>query len=123
MEYKLGEIEMKFADLIWDNEPLTSGELAKLCEKALNWKKSTTYTILRRVCDRGLFRNENGTVTSCVTKQEFLSKQSERFVEDTFQGSLPRFLTAFTACRKLSDKDVQELRKIIEENGGGEDFL
>ena len=116
MEYKLGEIEMKFADLIWDNEPITSGELAKRCEAALHWKKSTTYTILRRVCDRGLFRNDNGTVTSCVSKQEFLSKQSEQFVEDTFQGSLPKFLAAFTAGKKLSDRDVEELKKIIEEN-------
>lgn len=118
MEYKLGEIEMKFAELIWDNEPLASGELAKRCEMALDWKKSTTYTILRRVCDRGLFQNKNGVVTSCVTKEEFLSKQSEQFVENTFQGSLPRFLAAFTAGRKLSDKDVEELKKIIEENGG-----
>ena len=116
MEYKLGEIEMKFADLIWDNEPITSGELAKRCEAALHWKKSTTYTILRRVCDRGLFRNDNGTVTSCVSKMEFLAKQSEQFVEDTFQGSLPRFLAAFTAGKRLSDKDVAELKKIIEEN-------
>lgn len=116
MEYKLGEIEMKFADLIWDNEPITSGELAKRCEAALHWKKSTTYTILRRVCDRGLFCNENGTVTSCVSKMEFLSKQSEQFVEDTFQGSLPRFLAAFTAGKRLSDKDVAELKKIIEAN-------
>lgn len=116
MEYKLGEIEMKFADLIWSNEPLTSGELAKRCEAVLGWKKSTAYTILRRVCDRGLFRNENGTVTSCVSKTAFLSKQSEQFVEDTFQGSLPRFLTAFTAGKKLSDKDVEELKKIIEKN-------
>lgn len=117
MEYKLGEIEMKFADLIWDNEPLSSGELAKLSEKALGWKKSTTYTILRRVCDRGLFQNENSVVTSCVTKMEFLSKQSEQFVEDTFGGSLPGFLAAFTSVRKLSDEDVEEMKRIIEENG------
>lgn len=117
MEYKLGEIEMKFADLIWDNEPLSSGELAKLSEKALGWKKSTTYTILRRICDRGLFQNENSVVTSCVTKMEFLSKQSEQFVEDTFGGSLPGFLAAFTSVRKLSDEDVEEMKRIIEENG------
>lgn len=116
MEYKLGEIEMKFAELIWDNEPLPSGELARLCAKALCWKKSTTYTILRRVCDRGLFRNENGVVTSVVSKDEFLARQSEQFVDSTFQGSLPKFLTAFTSGRKLSDSDVEELRKIIEEN-------
>ena len=116
MEYKLGEIEMKFADLIWDNEPITSGELAKRCEAALHWKKSTTYTILRRVCDRGLFRNDNGTVTSCVSKMEFLTKRSEQFVEDTFEGSLPRFLTAFTAGKRLSEREVAALKKIIEAN-------
>lgn len=117
MEYKLGEIEMKFAELIWENEPISSGELAKRCETALSWKKSTTYTILRRICDRGLFRNENGVVTSAVTKEEFLSRQSEQFVENTFQGSLPRFLAAFTAGKKLSDQEVAELKRIIEENG------
>ncbi len=117
MEYKLGEIEMKFADLIWDNEPLSSGKLAKLSAEALNWKKSTAYTVLRRLCDRGLFKNENGVVTSCVTKKEFLSKQSEQFVEDTFGGSLPGFLAAFTSVRKLSDEDVEEMKRIIEENG------
>lgn len=116
MEYKLGEIEMKFADLIWDNEPITSGELAKRCEAALHWKKSTTYTILRRVCDRGLFRNDSGTVTSCVSKMEFLTKRSEQFVEDTFEGSLPRFLTAFTAGKRLSEREVAALKKIIEAN-------
>lgn len=116
MEYKLGEIEMKFAELIWENEPISSGELTKRCETALSWKKSTTYTILRRICDRGLFRNENGVVTSAVTKEEFLSRQSEQFVENTFQGSLPRFLAAFTAGKKLSDQEVAELKRIIEEN-------
>ncbi|MCI8529803.1 MAG: BlaI/MecI/CopY family transcriptional regulator [Lachnospiraceae bacterium] len=109
---------MKFAELIWNNEPLASGELAKLCDKELHWKKSTTYTILRRLCDRGLFRNEGGIVTSLVTKEEFLAKQSEQFVENTFQGSLPRFLAAFTSERKLSDREVEELKKIIEENRG-----
>lgn len=114
IEYRLGEIEMKFATIIWENEPLQSGELARLCEKELNWKKSTTYTILRRVCERGLFQNNNGTVTSVVSKMEFLSKQSEQFVEDTFAGSLPSFVAAFTAGRKLSDKEVEELQKIID---------
>lgn len=115
-EYKLGEVEMKFADIIWENEPVNSGELAKLCESALSWKKSTTYTILRRICDRGLFQNDGGTVTSLVSKQEFLSKQSTQFVEETFAGSLPGFVAAFTAGKKLSDEDVTQLLKIIEES-------
>ena len=116
IEYRLGEVEMKFAELIWGNEPLASGELAKLCEKELNWKKSTTYTILRRVCDRGLFRNEGGVVTSVVSKQEFLTKQSTQFVEETFDGSLPGFVAAFTAGRKLSKEEIAQLQRIIEES-------
>ena len=114
IEYKLGEVEMKFADIIWENEPLSSGQLVKLCEEKLQWKKSTTYTILRRVCERGLFRNEEGIVSSNVTKKEFLFNKSEQFVEETFQGSLPSFIVAFTSNRKLSDEEVEELKKIIE---------
>lgn len=116
IEYKLGEVEMKFASIIWDHEPLSSGELAKLCEKELNWKKSTTYTILHRVCERGLFQNNGGTVSSIVSKMEFLSKQSEQFVEDTFAGSLPSFVAAFTSCRKLSAGEIEELQRIIDES-------
>lgn len=114
IEYKLGEVEMKFADIIWENEPLTSGLLVKLCEEKLQWKKSTTYTILRRVCERGLFKNEEGMVSSNVSKREFLSCKSEQFVEETFQGSLPGFIAAFTSNRKLSDAEVEELKKLIE---------
>ncbi len=114
IEYKLGEVEMKFADIIWENEPLSSGQLVKLCEDKLQWKKSTTYTILRRVCERGLFKNEEGMVSSNVTKQEFLSNKTEQFIEETFQGSLPGFIAAFTSNRKLSDEEVEELKKLIE---------
>lgn len=116
IEYKLGEVEMKFASIIWEHEPLSSGELAKLCEKELNWKKSTTYTILHRVCERGLFQNNGGTVSSIVSKMEFLSKQSEQFVEDTFAGSLPSFVAAFTSRRKLSAGEIEELQRIIDES-------
>lgn len=117
-EYKLGEVEMKFADIIWEKEPLSSGELAKLCEEKLGWKKSTTYTILKRVCERELFVNEGGVVTSLVSKQEFLSNKSEQFVEETFAGSLPSFVAAFTAGRKLSEEEVKELQEIIEKSRG-----
>lgn len=117
-EYKLGEIEMRFADIIWGHEPLPSGELVKLCAQELSWKKSTTYTILRRVCERGLFQNEDGVVSSLVSKEEFLTRQSEKFVEDTFAGSLPKFLAAFTRRKKLSDQEVTQLLRIIDENRG-----
>ena len=115
-EYKLGEVEMRFATLIWENEPIASGELAKLSEKELSWKKSTTYTILKRLRDRELFQNVGGIVTSLVSKQEFLAKQSEQFIEDNFAGSLPGFITAFTSGRKLTRKEIVELQRIIDES-------
>ena len=114
-EYKLGEIEMRFAEIIWNNEPLTSGELVKLAEKELLWKKSTTYTILRKICEREIFKNENGTVTSLISKEEFLAGQSEKFIEETFSGSLPKFLSAFTMKKKLSNKEIEELQRLIDE--------
>lgn len=117
-EYKLGEIEMKFAEIIWGNEPLSSGELARLCEQELDWKKSTTYTILKRVCERGLFQNEGGIVSSLVSKEEFLANKSEQFVQETFAGSLPGFVAAFTAQRKLSDEEIAQLQEIIEKSRG-----
>lgn len=113
-EYKLGEIESIFADIIWTQEPLTSRRLTELAEERLNWKRTTTYTILKRLCDRGLFRNDNGTVTSVVSREEFYARQSELFVEETFQGSLPAFLAAFGRRKKLSDAEVEELQKVIE---------
>ncbi len=116
MEYKLGAMETRFADLIWDNEPLASGELVKLCEKELEWKKSTTYTILRRLCERGIFQNKDGAVASLISKQEFFALQSEQFVEETFDGSLPQFLAAFTTRKKLSEKDIDQLQRFIDKH-------
>lgn len=116
VEYKLGVMETKFAELIWDNEPITSGDLVKLCAQELEWKKSTTYTMLRRLCQRDIFRNEGGTVTSLLSKQEFSALQSEKFVEETFDGSLPQFLAAFTTRKKLSEKEIEELQRLIDES-------
>ncbi|MDO5545362.1 MAG: BlaI/MecI/CopY family transcriptional regulator [Eubacteriales bacterium] len=113
-EYRLGEVESIFADIIWNNEPLTSRRLAELAEKKLSWKRTTTYTVLKRLCDRGLFQNQCGTVTSLVSREEFYARQSEQFVEDTFQGSLPAFLAAFGSRKKLSDAEIDELQKVID---------
>ena len=115
-EYRLGEVEMQFATLIWEREPIASGELVKLCEKELNWKKSTTYTCLKRLCEKGIFRNENGVVTSLFSKEAFVAKQSEQFVEETFKGSLPSFVAAFCSQKKLSKDEIAALKKIIEEH-------
>ena len=115
-DYKLGNMEMRFAELIWEHAPVASGELVKLCEQTLSWKKSTTYTMLRRLCQRKIFENRNGIVHTLQTKEEFQSGLSEQFVEESFGGSLPGFLTAFTARKKLSEQEIEELRRLIEEN-------
>ena len=115
-DIRLGEVEMKFASLIWEKEPIASGELVKLCEKELNWKKSTTYTCLKRLCEKGIFFYVFGIVTSILSQEEFVAKQSEQFVEDTFKGSLPGFLAAFCSRKKLSKDEVEALKRIIEEN-------
>ncbi len=119
-EYRLGEIEMRFAEIIWQSEPILSGELVKLSEQQLNWKKSTTYTVLKRLCERRLFKNESGTVISIVSKQEFMSHQSERFVDDTFSGSLPQFLAAFSRGKKLSKNEIDEIQNLIDSFKEGE---
>ena len=116
-EYRPGAIERKFAELIWRHEPLSSGQLVKLCREELNWKKSTTYTVLRRLCERGIFQNQDSVVTSLLTEQEFDARQSEQFVEDAFDGSLPKFLAAFTRQKKLTEQEIRELEQLIRESG------
>lgn len=114
-DYQMGAIESRFADIIWQNEPISSTKLAKKSEEILNWKKSTSFTVLKRLCDKGIIQNNKGTVTSLISKKEFYSLQSEKFVEETFDGSLPAFLAAFTARKKLSAEEAAELRKMVEE--------
>lgn len=112
-EWQLGAVEARFADMIWEGEPISSTALAKRCEAELGWKKSTTYTVLKRLCDKGLFQNEKGTVTSRIKREEFYARQSEKFVDDTFGGSLPAFLAAFTARKTLTPEEVDELRRLV----------
>ena len=116
--YKLGAVEARFAELIWENEPLPSNRLAKLAEQELGWKKSTTYTILKRLCERGLFQNEGGQVSSLVSREEFQAAQSEQFVEEAFGGSLPAFVAAFGSRRRLTDSELDELERLIESMRG-----
>ena len=116
VDYKLGIMETRFAELIWNREPITSGELVKLCERELEWKKSTTYTMLRRLCQRNIFQNKDGMVTAILSKQEFQALQSEMFIEETFSGSLPQFLTAFAGRKKLTDPEINELQRLIDQN-------
>lgn len=114
-DYQMGVIESRFADIIWQNEPITSTELCKQSEEQLKWKKSTTYTVLKRLCDKGIFKNDKGMVTSLISKQDFYSVQSEKFVEETFAGSLPAFLAAFTARKNLTPEEVAQLRRMVDE--------
>ena len=118
MQYKLGEVEAAFASLIWDNEPLPSSRLVELCAQELSWKKSTTYTVLRRLCQKGIFQNEGGVVTSRVSREELAARQSEAFVDEAFGGSLPRFLAAFTRRKKLTGEEIAQLQRLIDENRG-----
>ena len=113
-DMELGAVQAQFAKLVWDNEPIASGELVKLCEKELNWKKPTTYTVLRKLCEKGIFQNVDGIVTSVLSEEEFNSKKSEQFVEDTFEGSLPAFIAAFTSRKQLSVSEVDEIQKMID---------
>ncbi|WMJ89322.1 BlaI/MecI/CopY family transcriptional regulator [Anaerocolumna sp. MB42-C2] len=115
-EIKLTKSEMKFAELIWRYEPIGSGNLVKLCENELNWKKSTTYTVLKNLCEKGIFQNRGAIITSLMKKEEFYAKQSRFFVEDAFGGSLPKFLTAFIGGSKLSEAQAAELKKLIDEH-------
>lgn len=111
----MGEVETRFADLIWQREPIGSGELVQLAEQELGWKKSTTYTVLKRLCDRGIFRNVSGIVTSCLSRDDFFAAQSINFVDRSFNGSLPAFLTAFTRRKKLSTQEIHALKALIDE--------
>ena len=112
---KLGAAEGRFADLIWQNEPLSSSLLAKLAEEELGWKKSTSYTVLTRLCDRGIFANQQGTVRSLLSREDFYAARGEQFLQEGFQGSLPAFLAAFSKRNKLSDQDIQELQELIQQ--------
>lgn len=116
-EMKLGLVESKFADMIWSHEPLSSRELVNLAQAELGWKKSTTYTVLKKLCDRGIFQNQGGIVTSRISRQDFFAMQSEKYVEETFAGSLPAFLAAFTKRKPLSQQEITEIRRMIDSFG------
>ena len=113
-DIRMGQAETQFAEIIWANEPITSGALSRLAEEKLNWKKTTSFTVLKRLCERGLFQNQKGIVTSLISREEFFSRHSEQYVQETFGGSLPAFLAAFSARKKLSDQEIDEMKRLIE---------
>jgi len=115
----LTEAEEKLAALIWRDAPMTSPELVAVAEREMGWKKSTTYTVLKKLCDKGVFKNENANVSVNLTRDEQIARQSRRYVEDTFGGSLPKFLTSFIGGRKLTPEQTSELKRLIEEHEEG----
>ncbi len=117
---KLGEMEQKFAETIWNNEPLTSKELTVLAEEAFLWKRTTTYTMLKRLCDKGIFENKKGVVKSLMSKSEVTAIQGEEFLNETFEGSLPKFIVAFTRKNKLSSEEIDEIQQLINQHKEGE---
>lgn len=114
---RLGLVEGRFADIVWQNAPLSTKNLVALCEKELTWKRTTTYTVLKKLCERGLFCTENGEVSVLVTREAFYAAQSEKFVEDTFGGSLPAFIAAFTSRKALSEEELRQIRHMIDSYG------
>ena len=113
-DMEIGEVQERFANLVWDHEPIPSGQLVKLCEQELNWKKPTTYTVLRKLCEKGLFRNEDGLVSAVLTREQFASRRSEQLVDNAFHGSLPAFVAAFTAQKGLSAQEAEEIQQMID---------
>ena len=111
---RLAEGEYRFACIVWDNEPLPSGKLVELCQKQLGWKKSTTYTVLKKLVDRGVLRNENAVVSAAVAKEDVLREESRAVVDRTFEGSLPSFLAHFMGGRTISNAEADELKAIID---------
>ena len=113
-DMKLGLVESHFADIVWKNEPIHSRKLTEICEKELNWKRTTTYTVLKKLCNRGIFQNQDGIVSSLISKDEFYAIQSEKFGEETFAGSFPAFLNAFSSRKKLTAEEIAQVRQMID---------
>ena len=113
-EIRLGAAENAFAQIVWDHEPLSTGELVRLCKENLNWARSTTYTVLRRLCDKGLFKVDDGCVSAVLDREAFKAAQTEAFMSDTFESSLPAFIAAFTAGKKLKVQEAEEIRRLID---------
>lgn len=117
-DMKLGPVETRFAEIIWANAPLTTNQLIRLCAEELGWKRTTTYTVLKKLCDKGIFKTENSEVTTLISRAEFEGLQSEQFVEENFRGSLPAFLTAFGSRKKLTEEEIREIQKLIDSMRG-----
>lgn len=118
---KIFESEYRFCLILWDHEPVSSGELVKLCREQLEWKSSTTYTVIKRLSDRGVLKNENSLVTSLVSREQIQAAEADELVEKKFAGSLPAFVAAFARNRRISDAEIDEVQRLINQYRKGED--
>ncbi len=118
VEVKLGMVETRFAEIVWKNAPLSTKELVTICEKELDWKRTTTYTVLKKLCERGIFKTDNSLVKVLIPKEDFYAIKSENFVDETFGGSLPAFIAAFTKRKNLTDEEIKEIEKMINDYKG-----
>lgn len=119
-QYKLFDAEFKFTCIVWENEPLTTRRLTELCQERLGWKRTTTYTVLRKLCDRGILQNENATVSSLVKREQIQQYESESIVEKAFDGSLPRFIAAFLNDKTLTEAEAEKIKALIDRHKEGE---
>ena len=117
-ELQMGELESQFADFIWSNEPVATSDIVRIGEIQFDWKKSTTYTVLKRLCDKGIFQNNGGIVTSLISRDDYYAFQSERFVQNNFNDSLPQFLNAYTTRRMFTPEEIEYIRSIVDEYDG-----
>ena len=113
-DFELGAIQERFADIVWAHEPIASGELAKICEKELKWKRPTTYTVLRKLCEKGLLQNQGGIVSSLIPREAFYATKSKQIVTESFRGSLPAFIAAFTKHQDMSEDELEEVQRMID---------
>lgn len=116
-EMKLGVVEARFADIVWENAPMTTRQLVEICAKALNWKRPTTYTVLRKLCERGFFKMENSLVSVCIDREDYYAMRGEQLVDTAFDGSLPAFIAAFAARKQLTADEVEEIKKLVDQIG------
>ena len=117
---KIFESEYRFCLIMWEHEPVTASELVKLCQEQLDWKRTTTYTVIKRLSERGVLKNENGTVTALVSKEEAQAREINELVEEKFQGSLPAFVAAFTKRQDISNEELDEVQRMIDRIRRGE---
>ena len=116
---RLCETDYRFMTVIWETEPVTSARLVELCEERFGWKRSTTFTMIKKLCEKGFAQSERAVVTSLIPREQVQAQETELFMNQTFGGSLPRFLTAFFSGRTISEREAEELKRLIDEHKEG----